>query len=194
VAAEADAARERVLAARLELATEVERLEASARAAVDIPSKLKRNPARAAAVIGGVGFVALGGPRRLFRRAKSAIVGPDQPLPESMLPEEVEKTLKRLGTDGDSVRGTLERDFADYLKVSRKRRGPALRQTLYYAVTLPLIRRSGKLAVDWLMQPAQRDLPGQIDALRSRLRARGEQLDIEPLPDDAEGDAPPPKV
>ncbi len=194
MAAEADAARERVLAARAELAIEVERLEASARAAVDIPSKLKRNPARAAAVIGGVGFVALGGPRRLFRRAKSAIVGPDQPLPESMLPEEVEKTLKRLGTDGERVRGTLERDFADYLKVSQKRRGPALRQTLYYAVTLPLIRRSGKLAVDWLMQPDQRDLPAQIDALRSRLRARGEQLEIEPLADDAEGDAPPPMV
>ena len=191
MAAEADAARERVLAARAELATEVERLEASARAAVDIPSKLKRNPARAAAVIGGVGFVALGGPRRLFRRAKSTIVGPDQPLPESMLPEEVEKTLKRLGTDGEKVRGTLERDFADYLKVSQKRRGPRLGQTLYYAVTLPLIRRSGKLAVDWLMQPSQRDLPAQIDALRGRLRARGEQLEIEPLPDDAEGDAPP---
>ena len=193
MAAEADAARERVLAARAELATEVERPEASARAAVDIPSKLKRNPARAAAVIGGVGFAALGGPRRLFRRAKAAIVGPDQPLPESMLPEEVEKTLKRLGRDGERVRGTLERDFADYLKVSQKRRGPALRQTLYYAVTLPLIRRSGKLAVDWLMQPNQRDLPGQIDALRNRLRARGEQLEIEPLTDDAEGDAPPPK-
>ena len=194
MAAEADAARDRVLAARAELAIEVERLGASARAAVDIPSKIKRNPVRAAAAIGGVGFVALGGPRRLFRRAKSAIVGPDQPLPESMLPEEVEKTLKRLGTDGERVRGTLERDFADYLKVSQKRRGPALRQTLYYAVTLPLIRRSGKLAVDWLMQPDQRDLPAQIDALRSRLRARGEQLEIEPLPDDAEGDAPPPKV
>ena len=194
MAAEADAARERVLAARAELAIEVERLEASARAAVDIPSKIKRNPARAAAAIGGVGFVALGGPRRLFRRVKSAIVGPDQPLPESMLPEEVEKTLKKLGTDGERVRGTLERDFADYLKVSQKRRGPALRQTLYYAVTLPLIRRGGKLAVDWLMQPDQRDLPAQIDALRSRLRARGEQLEIEPLTDDAEGDAPPPIV
>ena len=80
MAAEADAARERVLAARAELAIEVERLEASARAAVDIPSKIKRNPVRAAAAIGGVGFVALGGPRRLFRRAKAAIVGPDQPL------------------------------------------------------------------------------------------------------------------
>jgi hypothetical protein len=189
VAAEADAARERVLAARADLAIEVERLQASARAAVDIPSKIKRNPVRAAAAIGGVGFVALGGPRRLFRRAKAAIVGPDQPLPESMLPEEVDKTLKRLGTDGERVRGTLERDFADYLKVSQKRRGPALRQTLYYAITLPLIRRGGKAAVDWLLQPDQRDLPGQIDALRNRLRARGEQLEIEPLSEDAEGGA-----
>ena len=124
MAAEADAARERVLAARAELATEVERLQASARAAVDIPSKVRRHPAQVAAAVGGVGFVALGGPRRLFRRAKSAIVGPDQPLPESMLPEEIEKALKKLGTDGERVRGTLERDFADYLKVSQKRRGP----------------------------------------------------------------------
>jgi len=108
VVTEADAARERVLAARLELATEVERLEASARAAVDIPAKVRRSPAKAAAVVGGVGFVALGGPRRLFRRAKAAIVGPDQPLPESMLPDEVEKTLKRLGTDGERVRGLSE--------------------------------------------------------------------------------------
>ena len=137
MAAEADAARERVLAARAELATEVERLQASARAAVDIPAKVRRNPAQVAAVVGGVGFVALGGPRRLFRRVKSAIVGPDQPLPESMLPDEIEKALKHLGTDGERVRGTLERDFADYLKVAQKRRGgPALRQTLYYAVTL----------------------------------------------------------
>jgi hypothetical protein len=178
VAAEADAARERVLAARTELATEVERLQTSARAAVDIPAKVRRSPAKAAAVVGGVGFVALGGPRRLFRRVKSAIVGPDQPLPESMLPEEVEKTLRRLGTDGERVRGTLERDFADYLKVSQKRRGPALRQTLYYAVTLPLLRRGGKLAVDWLLQPDQR--AAQIEELRSRLRVRGDQLADEP--------------
>ena len=182
MAAEADAARERVLAARAELAIEVERLEASARAAVDIPAKLKRNPARAAAVVGGVGFVALGGPRRLFRRAKSAIVGPDQPLPESMLPEEVEKTLRRLGTDGERIRGTLERDFADYLKVTQKRRGPALRQTLYYAVTLPLIRRGGRLAVEWFLQPDQR--AAQLEALRSRLRARGDQLAEEPPADE----------
>jgi hypothetical protein len=182
VAAEADAARERVLAARTELATEVERLQASARAAVDIPAKVRRHPARVAAAVGGVGFLALGGPRRLFRRAKSAIVGPDQPLPESMLPEEIEKALKKLGTDGERVRGTLERDFADYLKVTQKRRGgPALRQTLYYAVTLPLLRRSGKLAVDWLLQPDQR--AAQLEAFRSRLRTRGDQLADTPEPE-----------
>ena len=175
MAAEADAARERVLAARTELATEVERLQASARAAVDIPAKVRRHPAQVAAAVGGVGFLALGGPRRLFRRAKSAIVGPDQPLPESMLPEEIEKALKKLGTDGERVRGTLERDFADYLKVSQKRRGgPAIRQTLYYAVTLPLIRRGGRFAVEWLLQPDQR--AAQIEALRGRLRAREKEL------------------
>ena len=189
MAAEADAARERVLAARTELATEVERLQASARAAVDLPAKVRRHPAQVAAAVGGVGFLALGGPRRLFRRAKSAIVGPDQPLPESMLPEEIEKALKKLGTDGERVRGTLERDFADYLKVTQKRRGPALGQTIYYAVTLPLIRRGGRLAVDWLLQPDQR--AAQLDALRSRLRSRGDQLSDEPAPpnlgEDTEG-------
>ncbi len=64
----------------------------------------------------GVGFVAVGGPRRLFRRAKRAVVGPEEPLPESMLPDEIEKSLKRLGTDGVRVRGLLEREFADYLQ------------------------------------------------------------------------------
>ena len=184
MAAEADAARERVLAARTELATEVERLQASARAAVDVPAKVRPHPAQVAAAVGGIGFVALGGPRRLFRRAKAAIVGPDQPLPESMLPEEVEKTLRRLGSDGERVRGTLERDFADYLKVAQKRRGPDLRQTIYYAITLPLLRRGGRLAVDWLLQPDQRDVTAQLEALRGRLRARGDQLADEPLADE----------
>ena len=174
MATEADAARERVLAARSDVALELERLQTSARAAVDVPAKVRRNPVKTAAIVGGTGFVALGGPRRLFRRAKTAIVGPDAPLPEQMLPEEIEKTLKRLGTDGDRVRGLLERDFADYLKVAQKRRGPDLRQTIYYAVTLPVLRRGGKLAVEWLLQPDQR--AAQIDALRGRLRARDDEV------------------
>jgi hypothetical protein len=180
VATEADAARERVLAARSDVAIEVERLQASARAAVDVPAKVRRNPVRTAAVAGGVGFVALGGPRRLFRRVKSAVVGPDAPLPEQMLPEEIEKALKRLGTDGEHVRGVLERDFAAYVKTAEKRRGPPLAQTLSYSLTGLLIRRGSKLAVDWLLQPDQHGLTAQLERLRGRGQAPGEPVADEP--------------
>ena len=180
MATEADAARERVLAARSDVAIEVERLQASARAAVDVPAKVRRNPVRTAAVAGGVGFVALGGPRRLFRRVKSAVVGPDAPLPEQMLPEEIEKALKRLGTDGERVRGVLERDFASYVKAAEKRRGPPLAQTLYYSLTGLLIRRGSKLAVDWLLQPDQHGLTAQLERLRGRSQAPGEPPAEEP--------------
>ena len=46
--------------------------------------------------------------------AKRAVRGPAAPMPKSMLPEEIEKALRKLGADGDKVRGALERDFADY--------------------------------------------------------------------------------
>jgi hypothetical protein len=180
VATEADAARERVLAARADLATEVERLQASARAAVDVPAKVRRNPVQTAAVVGGAGFVALGGPRRVFRRVKSAVVGPDAPLPEQMLPEEIEKALKRLGTDGERIRGALERDFAAYVKTAEKRRGPPLLQSLYYTLTSTLLRRGSKLAVDWLLQPDQHGLTAQLERLRRQRRDPGERLGAEP--------------
>ena len=44
MATETDAARDRVLAARAALGEELETLEASARAAVDIPAKIRRRP------------------------------------------------------------------------------------------------------------------------------------------------------
>jgi hypothetical protein len=185
VATEADAARERVLAARSDVALEIERLEASARAAVDVPAKVRRNPVRTAAIVGGAGFVALGGPRRLFRRAKAAIVGPDAPLPEQMLPER-SRRRKRLGTDGARVRGTLERDFADYVKAAHKRRRPDIGRTLYYSLTVPLLRLGVKAAADWLTQPDQGGLAAQLERLRGRSERPGE-----PIVDEA-GRTPPP--
>ncbi len=119
----ADAARERVLAARAQLDEELVVLEASARAAIDIPAKVKASPVKAAAVVGTVGFVALKGPKRVAGRIKRAVRGPNAPLPKRMLPDEIEKTLGLLGTDGDAVRGALERDFAAYAKQSAKSRG-----------------------------------------------------------------------
>ena len=102
VATETDAARDRVLAARAALGEELETLEASARSAVDVPAKIRRSPGKAAAVAGGTAFVVLGGPQaRLPRAASARSRARPTPLPESMLPEEIEKALRELGDDGD---------------------------------------------------------------------------------------------
>ncbi len=113
--ARTDAARSEVLAARAGLDEELVRLEASGRAAVDIPARLKREPAKVLGTAGGAAFLLLGGPKRVFKGVRRAIFGPNADLPKSMLPPEVEKTLRKLGPDGDKVRGTLEREFAEYL-------------------------------------------------------------------------------
>ena len=113
--ARTDAARAEVLAARAGLDQELLRLEASGRAAVDIPARLRREPAKVLGAAGGAAFLLLGGPKRVFKGVRRAIFGPDADLPKSMLPKEVEKTLKKLGPEGEKVRGTLEREFAAYL-------------------------------------------------------------------------------
>lgn len=168
MAEETDAARQRVLAARADLATELDRLEASARAAVDIPARVKRNPAKAAAIVGGAGFVALGGPKRLFKRAKAAIVGPEPELPERLLPEEIEKALRKLGSDGERVRGTIERDFADYVEAARKKRGPALQSVLTGALARPLLTRGAKAAAEWFTRADETGFQAQLERIRAR--------------------------
>ena len=81
----------------------------------DVPAKVRANPAKAAGIAAGGAFLAVGGPKRLFRRAKAAITGKEEELPSELLPKDVEKALRKIGTDGSKVRGTLERDFAKYL-------------------------------------------------------------------------------
>jgi len=86
------------------------------------PRRSGGSPAKAAAIAGGAAFFALGGPKRAFRAGKRAITGEPAPMPRSMLPKEVEKTLRKLGDDGDEVRAALERDFADYAKQAERDR------------------------------------------------------------------------
>src|SRR4029077_19368289 len=88
----------------------------------DIRPKARRTPARAAAVAGGVGFLALRGPQRVVRGTRRAIFGSPKPMPKTLLPEEIDKTLRELGEDGEKVRGVLERDFALYAKKASKER------------------------------------------------------------------------
>jgi len=172
--ARTNAARSEVLAARAGLEEELVRLEAAGRAAVDIPARLRREPAKVLGAAGGAAFLLLGGPKRLFKGARKAIFGPDADLPKSMLPPEVEKTLKKLGPDGEKVRGTLEREFADYLDEKAPQRKErdlgATAAVLLGGAFKPVITRLGKQLAERALDP---DGPSFAEGIRrARERAR----------------------
>jgi hypothetical protein len=172
VGARTDAARAEVLAARTDLEDELVGLEASARAAVDIPARFRREPAKVGGAAVGAAFLLLGGPRRLLRGARRALFGKDADLPRSMLPQEVEKALRKLGSDGDRVRGTLEREFAKFLdERAEERRGRDVRGVVASLVgnaLRPASMRAGREFAERLFDP---DGPSFADGLR-KARAR----------------------
>lgn len=185
--ARTDAARAEVLAARAGLDEEITRLEASGRAAVDIPARLKREPAKVLGTAGGAAFLLLGGPKRLFTGVRRAILGPDADLPKSMLPPEIEKTLKKLGPDGEKVRGTLEREFAEYLDEKAPQRKErdlgATTAVLLGGVLKPVISRLGKQLAERALDP---DGPSFAEGLRrARERTNGSR------PASSNGSGPP---
>jgi hypothetical protein len=177
VATETDAARDRVLAARAALGDELDALEASVRAAIDIPGKIRRSPAKAAAVAGSAGFLILGGPQRLIRAADRAIRGPKAALPKRMLPDEIEKTLRKLGDDGEAVRGALERDFAAYAEQASKERA-GIGPLLTTAVARPLMTRAVQAAGAWFARTDEEGFTARLAEVRRRaareLEKRGE--------------------
>ena len=168
MATETAAARDRVLAARAALDEELEALEAEVRAAVDIPAKVRRSPAKAAAIVGSAGFVVLGGPKRLFGVARRAVRGPSAELPKRMLPDEIEKALGKLGDDGDKVRGALERVFAAYAREAAKDR--AIAPLLATAVARPLVIRAAKAAAEWLFRSDEAGFQARLAEVRERTR------------------------
>ena len=173
-----DAARAQVLAAREALADELERLEASARTAVDVPAKVRRNPGKAVGVAAGAGFLLVGGPKRVFRRAKRAVLGPPEPLPTSMLPKEIDKAIRELGDDGEKVRGTIEREFASYLEQTAPQRKKRDVGTVGTILALTVIRRRVRALRPAARRPAVLDRPGGVrgaageDPLAGERRAR----------------------
>jgi hypothetical protein len=183
--AEVEAARAEVLAARAAVVDETARLGAAARSAVDIPAKVRQAPAKTAGIAAGAVFLAAGGPQRLFRRVRRAIWGPDADLPKSLLPEEVDKTLRKLGSDGEKVRGVLEREFADYLEekseVRKERDLGAIAAIVAANILKPASAQAGKRLAQSLFAPDQK---GFEEALR---RFRGGMAQ----PGGASGSPPP---
>ena len=176
-----DAALAQVVAARADFDTELDRLEAAGRAAVDIPAKIRREPVKAAGVVAAGAFLAVGGPKRLFRRARRAIRGEEEPLPKSLLPDEIEKTVRKLGSDGKQVRGTLEREFAKYLDErakERKKEGlTAAAAALALGVLRPVTIRAGKSLAERMMNPDAPSFAEELEKIRTR---RGKEEAGEP--------------
>jgi hypothetical protein len=174
VGARTDAARTEVVARRQLLLDEVVRLEAAGRSAVDIPAKVRRSPGKTAALAAGTAFVALGGPKRTYRAARRAVLGPKADLPKSMLPEQIDKALRRMGDDGDRVRGLLEREFADYLdknKPTREARdlGGTISE-LGGNILRPVTAEAGKRLAKELFKPED----GSFNEVMGRIQARRE--------------------
>jgi hypothetical protein len=170
-----DAALAQVVAARADLGEQVDRLEAAGRAAVDVPAKVRSNPAKAAGIAAGGAFLAVGGPKRLFRRARRAITGKEEELPSELLPKDVEKALRKIGTDGSKVRGTLERDFAKYLDQRAKERKKEGVTAAITAAALSAIRpvaiRSGRQIAERMLDPNGPAFGEQLQKIRARRRA-----------------------
>ena len=179
-----DAALAEVVAARADAKEQLERLEASARAAVDVPARIKRSPAKAAGVAAGAAVVALGGPKRLLRRARRAVGGPEEDLPSELLPKEVERTLRKLGTDGRKVRGTLEKEFARYLderaKDRRKEGLLAAAMALAGNVLRPVTMRAGKTLAERMLDPDAVSFQEQLDKIRARRGGKPSDSDAGP--------------
>jgi hypothetical protein len=184
-----DAALAQVVAARADVGEQVDRLEAAGRAAVDVPAKVRANPAKAAGIAAGGAFLAVGGPKRLFRRARRAITGKEEALPSELLPKDVEKALRKIGTDGSKVRGTLERDFAKYLDErakDRKKEGVTAAITAVALSALrPIAMRGGRQLAERMLDPNGPAFAEQLEKIRERRRSGGGSGGGSGAPDEA---------
>jgi len=112
--------------------------------------------------------------------------GPEAPLPKVMLPDEIEKTLRKLGSDGDKVRGTLERDFATYTS-SRAKDRSRLRTLLFVAVIQPLLVRASRAAAEAVFSTDEEGFQARLAQVQGRIARReaGQAVTVpgEPLAD-----------
>jgi hypothetical protein len=106
-----------VAAARADVERSLDGLTDAAKRAVDLPAKVRRNPLKSAALVGGTGFLLAGGPRRALRFALARVRPPREELRYGLLPDEIEKVLKDHGLAKDpQLRRALDEDFAEYLR------------------------------------------------------------------------------
>jgi hypothetical protein len=177
--ARADQARAEVTAAREGLVDETEALRGSAFEAVNLPARAREDPVRYGAIVAGGLFLALGGPRRLLRRARRAVLG--APAPKSLLPEEIERAVEGLGRDSESVKRHLEREFANYLEERQAEREKS-------ALTGTLLAIAGT-AVNRAASEASKRIIEEFLASRDESPSSAAASDVETAPPASTGPA-----
>jgi hypothetical protein len=104
------------------------------------------------------------------------VLGPKADLPKSLLPKDVEKTVRKLGDDGDRVRATLEREFAKYLEERSKLRkqtdAAALATTVAANLLKPLSSRFGRQLAEQLFSPDSAGFDQAVAKVRARYLAQ----------------------
>jgi hypothetical protein len=108
-------------------------------------------------------------------------------LPESLLPDEVEKALRELGDDGTKVRGTLERDFAAYAKQAQRDRA-SVRTLLLLTVGRPLLTGATNAVTKWLFRTDNEGFQARLQEIRDRA-SRASHDETKPSVDDDTGSA-----
>ncbi len=93
-------------------------------------------------------------------------------MPTSMLPDEVDKALRKMGRDGEKVRGTLEREFAKYLEANKEEREKrdlgAVTALLLAAIAKPVTAQAGKRLAQQLFSPENATFRDAVERIRER--------------------------
>ena len=165
-------------AARAELSGSLDHLTDATHSALDVPAKIRRNPAKTAALVGGTGFLLVGGPRRVARMVGRRLF-PQRPDPHAgILPPEIEKVLKDSGVAKDpQVRRALNKDFAEYLKQKGEYGPEPSAATSFWRtfdrVAGPLGTAGARVMIQRLME-AEQDRALRRTEMRERAIARAE--------------------
>jgi hypothetical protein len=115
-----------VAAQRESVEETAEQLRASIRRAVDIPAKLRENPALFGSLAAGTAFLVVGGPRRLLRAARQRVrpAHPDQAyrtLPGA-LQGWVDAATATLGSGRDEARRTMSEELLRWRNEPRSKK------------------------------------------------------------------------
>ena len=175
-----DAARAQVLAAR-EGAGRRARAPRGVRAdGGRRPGQGPAQPGKAVGLAAGVGFLLVGGPKRVFRRAKRAVLGPPEPLPDVDAPQGDRQGHPGAGRrrregprhDRARVRGLPRADRA----AAQEARLGAVGTILALTVIRRLFERYGQQLVDQLFSTDRAEFEEQLakDPCRGRTASRAD--------------------